>query len=225
MSVAWFTEIAVADIFREVDEEVRRDQASQYWKKYGRHVIAGLVAVILGTSAYVGWKEYDKRQRIKDSEAFLAALTLIQEGKAGEAKERFAALAGESAAGYAMLSRFRAAALLGQSGDLRGAADAFDTIARDGSVDPLYARLADLYYVLYTIESGDPQELAGRLAPLLADDGPWRYSARELSAVLAIRTGDPEKARTEYTRLADDATAPPGIRARAAEMLRALGKS
>ena len=218
-------EAVVADIFQEVDEDVRRDQVSQSWKKYGRHAIAGVLVIVLGTVAYVGWKEYDKRQRIKDSETFLAALTLIQEGKAGEAKERFAALAGDAGSGYATLARFRAAALLGQSGDLRGAAEAFDVIARDRSVDSLYARLADLYYVLYLIESGDPQGLIKRLDPLLAEDGAWRYSARELSAVLAIRTGDVKKALSAYTRLADDTNAPPGIRARAAEMIRALGQS
>jgi len=214
----------VADIFQEVDEEVRRDQASAYWKKYGRYVIAILVAVILGTAAHVGWREYDKRQRTKDSDAFIAAVDLIRQGKAGEAKEQFAALADKAGAGYAMLSRFRAAAILGESGDLRGAAEAFDAIARAGGVDDLYLRLADLYYVLYMIESGDPQVLAKRLEPLQADDGPWRYTARELSAVLAIRVGDTAKARTLYTQLADDTTAPAGLRARAAEMLRALGK-
>jgi len=215
----------VADIFQEIDDEVRRDRSAQYWKKYGRHVIVALVAIVLGTAAYVGWKEYDKRQRTKDSEAFLAALKLIEEGKAGEAKDRFATLAAEGGRGYAVLSRFRGATLLGQSGDLRAAADAFDAIARDGGVDPLYARLADLYYVMYMIESGDPQALSKRLDPLLVDDGPWRYSARELSAVLAIRTGDLAKARNAYTQLADDTMAPAGLRARAAEMLRALGKS
>jgi len=214
----------VADIFQEVDEEVRRDQASLYWKKYGRYVIAVLVAIILGTAAHVGWREYDKRQRTKDSDAFIAAMELVRQGKAGEAKEQFAALAGKAGTGYAMLSRFRAAAILGESGDLRGAAEAFDAISREGGVDGLYLRLADLYYVLYMIESGDPQTLAKRLEPLQADDGPWRYTARELSAVLAIRVGDTAKARSLYTQLADDTTAPAGLRARAAEMLRALGK-
>lgn len=215
----------MADIFQEVDEDIRREQAAQYWKKYGRYAIAAVLAVVLGTAAFVGWKEYDKSQRIKDSEAFLAAITLIQEGKTGEAKERFAALAEDAGSGYAALARFRAAALLGQSGDLPAAAAAFDAIARDGSIDSLYARLADLYYVLYMIESGDPQDLSKRLDRLLAEDGAWRYSARELSAVLAIRTGDVVKARSAYTQLSDDATAPPGIRARAAEMLQALGQS
>lgn len=214
----------MADIFQEVDEEVRRDQASTYWKKYGRYVIAVLVAIVLGTAAYVGWKEYDKRQRTKDSVAFIAAMDLIQQGKTGEAKARFAALAGKADAGYAMLSRFQIAAILGESGDLRGAAEAFDAIAHEDGVDELYVRLANLYYVLYMIESGDPKDLAKRLEPLLVNDGPWRYSARELSAVLAMRTGDTEKARKAYTELADDTTAPAGLRARAAEMLRALRK-
>ena len=56
---ARITETAVADIFQEVDEEVRRDQASLYWKKYGRYVIAVLVAIILGTAAHVRITSYN----------------------------------------------------------------------------------------------------------------------------------------------------------------------
>ncbi len=79
-----------------------------------------------------------------------------------------------------------------------------------------------LYYVLEMLESGDPADLAKRLEPLLAPKGAWRYSARELVAILALRTGDAGKARENFTALADDPKTPNGIRARAAEMLRAL---
>jgi len=64
--------------------------------------------------------------------------------------------------------------------------------------------------------------LTARLGPLLAADSPWRFSARELSALIALRKGDTEQARASYTALADDPKTPSGARARAAEMLRAL---
>ncbi|MEE8534520.1 MAG: hypothetical protein V3S45_00650, partial [Kiloniellales bacterium] len=60
--------------------------------------------------------------------------------------------------------------------------------------------------------------------PLTADANPWRHSAREISAVLAFRSGDREKAVELFTGLAKDASAPEGIRARAGEMLAAIGR-
>jgi hypothetical protein len=47
--------------------------------------------------------------------------------------------------------------------------------------------------------------------------------ARELLAVLMIQEGDKVGARKALERLSDDAAAPAGVRARASEMLAALG--
>ncbi len=75
------------------------------------------------------------------------------------------------------------------------------------------------------IDDGNPETLMSRLEPLAADGNPWRYTARELQAVLALRSGDTARARELFTRLADDMDAPDSLRTRATEMLRALGPS
>lgn len=212
----------MADLFQEVDEELRRDRLTRQWRKYGKFVIAALAVAVLATAAVVGWKEYSQSQKIKYSERFTGALSLIQEDRANEAADALAALAQDASIGYATLARFREAALKAADGDHAVAADLYDVVAKDGGVDPLYADLATLYYTLHRLEEGDPAELARRLEPLLAEDGPWRHSARELSALLALRNGDTDKATAEYTQLADDRDTPAGARARAAEMLRAL---
>ena len=46
----------VSDIFREVDEEVRREQLQKLWDRYQNLVIAALVLIILGVA---GWRGYD----------------------------------------------------------------------------------------------------------------------------------------------------------------------
>lgn len=212
----------MADIFQEVDEELRRDKAAEFWARYGRYIIALVVFVVAATAAYVGWKEYRLQQQTAYGERFAVALSLIQEKKPADALEALGGLAQDASAGYATLARFRAAAIKTGQGDRDGAAAIYDAIAKDSAVDPLYARLADLYYVMAMLETGEPVALAGRLEPLLAADGPWRFSARELAALLALRTGDVAKARENYTKLADDQKTPAGIRARAAELLRAL---
>lgn len=215
-------ESALADIFQEVDEELRRDKAGEIWARYGRYIVAAAVFVVVATASYVGWKEYRLQQQTAYGERFAVALSLIQEKKPADALEALGSLAEDASTGYATLARFRAAAVKAGEGDRDGAAAIYDAIAKDGSIDPLYAKLADLYYVMATLETGRPDALAGRLEPLLAADGPWRFSAREMVALVALRAGDTAKARENYTALADDPKTPGGIRARAAEMLRAL---
>ena len=43
----------MADIFQEVDEEVRREQLKKLWERYGNFIIAACVLVVVGTILYL----------------------------------------------------------------------------------------------------------------------------------------------------------------------------
>jgi hypothetical protein len=82
-----------------------------------------------------------------------------------------------------------------------------------------------LLATMASLDTGDPAALGERLQPLTVETNPWRYSALELTALLDERAGKKKEARDIYTRLADDAEAPGGIRVRARQMLGVLGES
>ena len=42
----------MADVFDEVDEELRRDRAEKLWKKYGAYVMGAAVAIVVAAGAY-----------------------------------------------------------------------------------------------------------------------------------------------------------------------------
>ncbi|UCH72887.1 MAG: tetratricopeptide repeat protein [Rhodospirillales bacterium] len=214
----------MSDIIREVDEELRREDWEQVWKKYGKFVIGGAVALVLATAAVVGWREYDKSQRMAQGSRFAEAVARAENAAVpAEAADVMAATARDATTGYATLSGFREAKLRADAGDRGQAIAIYDAIASDTSVEPLLRDLATLYSVRMQIVEGDPSTLGARLAPLTAEANPWRYSAMELTAILALTGGDAEGARAIYAPLADDLEAPQTLRARAAEMLQALG--
>jgi hypothetical protein len=213
----------VGDIFQEVDEEVRRDRFNKFWKGYGVYVIAAGVALVLGTAASVGWGEYNAQRQQQDSDRFAAAIALATAGKQDEATSAFRVLSTEAQDGYALFARFRTADAQKEAGDIGGAIQTFEEITADTSVDTLYRNLASLLTIMHTIDDGEPEQLRAGLMPLLAGDGVWRHSARELSGALALRVGDRELAKIEFQKLADDVLAPPGVRARATEILQILG--
>jgi hypothetical protein len=211
----------VADIFQEVDEEVRRDRAMEVWKKYGNYIIAAAVLIVAATAAWVGWKEYTRSQRQAEGARFEQALELVRDGKNGEAANAFNEIAEDAGSGYGALARLRAAAALAAEGDSAAAAQEYARLAAEGD-DELLSGAAVILEALTTFETAPPDVLRGSLSPLAEGFGPWSHMARELLAVLMIQQGDKDGARKALAALSDDATAPEGVRARAAEMLAAL---
>lgn len=213
----------VTDIFREVEEELRAERFAKLWAKYGKYVIAAAVLIVLGTAGAVAWRDHQRKERAAESERYAAGMMLIAENQIPQAADAFAALAKDAGGDYGALARLEEAGLRSQAGDAVGAQNAYDALAKDSGAKKSLRDLAVLLAVLHDADKVDPVEGRARLKPLLADDNPWRFSARELTAVLALRTGDTAGAKEAYKAIADDQNAPPALRARATEMLASLG--
>jgi hypothetical protein len=210
----------VADIFQEVDEEVRREQLKKLWERYQNYVIAGAVLVVLGVG---GWRGYDWWQTKKAAEAgtaFENAITLSEQGKHPEAEAAFAKLAANSTASYRALAQVRAAAELAQT-DAKAAIAAYDKIAADTSIPPALRDLASLRGGALMIDNGSYADARQRLEPLTASDHTFHHTARELLAVAAWRAGDAAAARHWIEMINADPETPPDERGRA-QMLDAL---
>ena len=103
--------------------------------------------------------------------------------QAAEARGRWAewlAMAWLAAKGYRLLARLREAALLSERGDARSAVAIYDTVAADSGHAQISRDLAKLLSVSHGMSIMDRGEVEDRLTPLVGDDNPWRYSAREL---------------------------------------------
>ena len=105
----------MADIFQEVDEDLRRDKALAFWKKYQNHIIGFAIIAIAATAGFSGWR-YWKQQRIEtNGAAYLQALqTLEKDPKAAVAQ--FETLA-KDGGGFAVLAQFEQANQTLKDGD------------------------------------------------------------------------------------------------------------
>jgi hypothetical protein len=212
----------MSDIFREIDEELRRDNLGKLWARYGAYVIGLAVVIVVATAAVVGWREYQAGVQRAESVRYAAALDLVSKNQLSQAADSFSLLAREAGGGQAVLARFQEAALRAKAGDEAAAIGAYKALAQDGSVDVVYRDLATLLAALHELGSADPKSVIAEVAPLSTEGNPWRPSALEITALANLRAGDRAKARDIYKGLADDLTAPQGLRARAAEMIAAL---
>ena len=212
----------MSDIFQEVDEDLRHDKWLRLWKQYQNYVIGLAAAIIIATAGVTYWRHYDQQQREAEGLQYGLALDEARGGKFAEAAGALKSLAVGAHAGRALVARFEAAALRARAGDEAAAIAAYDAIAKDSAVDPTYRDLATVLWGLHAVDTLDPQVVIDRLAPVTNPDNPWHSSAIEVTAIVHLKAGDRAAARADYQKLADDLTAPRGLRARAAQMVAAL---
>lgn len=212
------------NLLREIQEDLRRERLEKLWKRYGSVLIAAVLAIVVAVAAYEAWKAWELGQREAQSAAFTAAEALAENDPAAAA-EAFSAVADDGAGGFGMLAGFRRAALLTDGGRPEDAAAEYDALA--SRLDqPLYRDLARLRWVAVRL-AADPAaaeyaRLREALAALSGDTNPWRFSAREIGAGVALQKGDVAQARELLGKLQADVETPQGIRSRAAEMLARL---
>jgi hypothetical protein len=218
----------VVDIFDEVEEELREERMREFVKKYGILLIAACLLVVGSVAGWKAWGWYEERQDLAAATRYLTAASMTQvAGVAGPnrqaASAAFQAAAADAPDGYRVLARLREAALRAESGDLDGASTLWDQVAADTSADSLLRDLANLNWCFYHADKGDPGLLESRLKPLAAPGNPWRALAREQLALLDLRQGRTDAAKTQLQVLSVDPTAPNGVRARASALLERAG--
>lgn len=212
----------MADIFREVDEALREDKARALWNRYRNWIVGVALTIVLATATFVWWQNWTQSRNQNQTAALEAArVTGLQDAGAGA--DAMSGLAVEASGGRAVLARFYEAGLLAEAGDRQGAALAYQALSEEGGLSAPWGDLARLLAGLHGLEAGDdPEDIRDRIGPLADGDGPWRYSAREILALVDLRAGLTADAADAFRQLAEDPVAPADMRERADELVRAL---
>jgi hypothetical protein len=210
----------VADIFHEVDEEVRRERLRSLWERYSLYIIGLAVLVVLGIGAWRGYEWWMNKQAAAAGAKFEAAALLSEQGKHAEAQAAFTELAASAPAGYQGLARFHAAAELVPTKP-EEAAKAYDALAADASLGTTLQDLATVRAAMLRVDTASFADVQKKLAPLAEPGRTFRYSARDLLALSAWRAHDFTAARKYIDMITNDAQSPPLMRTRA-EMIAAL---
>ena len=203
----------MTDIFREVEEDVRRERFEKFWKAYGNYLIAALVLVFVGIGAWQLWDRHEQQERAKVAATFIAAQRITNPQAAASA---FVDIARDAPKGYATVARLSEAAAMFASGQQGSAIDLYKQIAKDDSGPiGMVARLRAAWALSDTASRAD---LADLLKPLDQPGSAWRENAEEVLAYADYRAMDVKSALAKYAALAVDPQAPDALRRRAEAM-------
>lgn len=223
------SERIVVDIFDEVNEELRAERAQKLLMRYGGVIVAVAIAIVAAAGGWQAWRWWQAKQDGAAATAYVGAMSAADSLSPANISARPATtalldkMAADAPGGYRVLARLRAAALRAETGDLPGALAVWNQVAGDSSADPLLRDLATLLWAQHQVDSGDPALITARLRPLAVPGGPLRALAQEQLSLLDLRVGRRDEARAALRKLAEDATAPAGVRGRSSSLVSKLG--
>jgi len=203
------------EFIREVDEEYRRDQLAKIWQRYSGLIIAVVVLIVGGVGGWRYWEHVQETRAQAAAARFEDALKLSSEDKGQEADAALDALVKDGDTGYSLLARFRQAAERGKQNAEQGAA-AYDALANDSGIAPLWRDLARLRAAWLRLDTTEPAKIRQILEPMAAPSNAWRHSARELLGLSGLKAGDMDYAGRWFDQIAADRETPPALRQRLA---------
>ncbi|MGD9739014.1 MAG: tetratricopeptide repeat protein [Bauldia sp.] len=176
----------MSDVFREVDDDLRREQLKRLWQRFGKFIIGAAVLVVVGVAVSVILTSMSEGRAAADGDRFYAAVALENAEDYDGARAAFTALRADGTTGYPILADFHLASIDAATGNTAAAVAAFDAIANSTTVDQELRDIATIRAAMVLLDTATYDQIAPRLAPLNVDGNAFRYLAIELLAVAAI---------------------------------------
>ena len=208
----------MADIFHEVDEEVRRERLRRIWDRYGALILAAVVLVVAGIGGWRGYEYYQNQRAAEAGAQFEAAMALAEGGKLQEAEQAFAKIAADGTSGYRLLAQLREAEAMAPR-DRAAAVAVFDKVAANSGAGARFQDLASVRAGFLLVDNAAFADMEKRLQTASGAQRPFRHSARELLALSAFKAGDVQGLRRWADMINGDAETPAAMRARVEALL------
>lgn len=203
--------------FREVDDEVRREQMQTMARRYGAIVVGLIVVALVALAALLGWRSHQETVAGERGERFTAAMSSISAGATVDATKQLGAIV-KDGGGYAQLARLLQADMLVQQNKQPEAAAAFLAVSRDDGVSQPLRDLALVRATTLSVDTLAPAEVIARMKPLAVAGTPWFGSAGELTGIAYLRLGQKPQAGRIFAAVAEDKSVPQSIRARVGQL-------
>jgi len=208
---------------REVDENLRRDQAQDFLKKNGPWIIGAVLLFLAAVAGYLYWQDRQLKASEADTEKLNEVMMEIGGGQIATAEKDLPALQGSKSQGISAAARLTHAALLLDKSDRKAAMDEYRAVANDKDLAQPYRDVAMIRLTALEFDQIKPEDVIARLDPLAKPGNPWFGSAGELTAMAMLKQGKKSEAGRMFAAMAADNQVPNTIRSRAVQIAGTLG--
>lgn len=204
----------MADVFEEVEEQIRSDRYKALALKALPWVAALIALVLLVVGGIWGWQTWRHRAHTEASDQYAQAIEAFNAGDRERAIKLWAEVGQSQSAAYKSLALQHLGGLKLAENKTAEAVKLFDEAA-EAAPTPIIGDVARLKSAFALLDTAPYKDMEARLTPLIEEGRPYRAQAREALAFAKLMAGDTAGARSDFVVISLMADASDGARQRA----------
>ncbi|MGE4481920.1 tetratricopeptide repeat protein [Acidocella sp.] len=219
----------MVDILDEIAEDIRHERALKLAKRYGGLLVLVLILILAGVAGQEYWQAHKTKQAEAAATRYLALTQQVDEpngditpAQAETTAKTLITFSDTAPETYKTLARLRAAALYANAGETSKAAALWTRIGADEAAPTLLRDAANLLFAQHELGIAKDSDILARLQPMVQARNSYHGLAREMQAMAYLNEGNTAMAKSFFTQVQDDPSAPQGARNRAQAMLAKL---
>jgi len=209
----------MANIFNEVDEDIRKERYQSLWNKYGKYVISLIVLIIVIFSI----SQYSKQKNIIDNKKLLdiyySAAEKIEINQYELANKSLVKVYNEKNKTLSALSGFKLAEILIQDNQKEKALLFLEEMYNNKSLEQIYRELALYKYIIINFENIQIKEIEDIVNSITTNKiilGPY---FQEIFGIKLLTLGNIKKANSIFTELSIDENTPFDLKVRLEKLI------
>ena len=191
----------MANIFNEVDEDIRKERYQNLWSKYGKYIIGFLILIIIVFSL----TQYFQAKNISDNKAILdmyySAAEGIEKNQLDFANNELEIVYNQKNKMLAALSGFKMSETYLNNNQKEEAILLLEKIVANRSLESIYRELALYKYIMINFENIDISSIEKKIVSIGVNKNTLHPYFQEIIGIKYLTAGNIEKANSVFTNL------------------------
>lgn len=191
----------MANIFNEVDEDIRKERYQNLWSNYGKYIIAFLMLIVIAFSL----TQYFQAKNISDNKAILdmyfSAAEGIEKNQLDFANNELEIVYNQKNKMLAALSGFKMSEIYLNNNQKEEAILLLEKIVDNRSLESIYRELALYKYIMINFENIDISSIEKKIVSIGVNKNNLHPYFQEIIGIKYLTAGNIEKANSVFTDL------------------------
>ena len=191
----------MANIFNEVDEDIRKERYKNLWSNYGKYIIGFLILIVITFSL----TQYFQAKNISDNKAILdlyySAAEKIEKNQLDFANQELEIVYSEKNKTLAALSGFKLSETYLKNNQKEAALSLLEEITDNSSLETIYRELALYKYIMINFDNINIDDIENKIASIGVNKKILSPYFQEIIGIKYLTIGSIKKANSIFTDL------------------------
>ena len=209
----------MANIFNEVDEDIRKERYKKLWSRYGKYLIGFIILIVLifSINQYLVSKNISDNKKLLD--IYFAAAEDIEKSQFQLANESLNKIYNSKNSTLAAFSAFKLSESYFMNNDNINATTVLENIFNNNSLETIYRELALYKYIMINFDVLDINDIENKVSIINDKESQLKPYFEELLGIKYITKGNKTKASFIFDELSSSENTPFDLKVRLEKLI------